>query len=92
MGTLDTTTNGGENAQFSSAESFFTRPWVDKATAVLACVPLVYPFVRYFHDLRFDVDTVTWLLDLAVIVSTMFFRRTAVRVTRNRASPRATVG
>jgi protein-S-isoprenylcysteine O-methyltransferase Ste14 len=83
MRTVDATTENGENVQVSNPERFLTRFWVDKAFAVLACVPLIYPLVRYYHDLSFNVDTVTWLLDLAVIVSTMFFRRTAVRVMRN---------
>jgi protein-S-isoprenylcysteine O-methyltransferase Ste14 len=83
MRTSDGITENAEMVQVSTVEKFFTRPWVDKTLAVLACAPLIYPFVRYFQELRFNIDTVTWVLDLAVIVSTMFFRRTAVRVTRN---------
>jgi protein-S-isoprenylcysteine O-methyltransferase Ste14 len=67
----------------SSNEGFLTKPWVDRAFAVLACVPIAYPVIRYYHELDFSVFTVTWLLDVIVIVSTMFFRKTAVRVTRN---------
>jgi protein-S-isoprenylcysteine O-methyltransferase Ste14 len=81
MGALNSAVN--ENRITSSTGDFFTRPWVDKAFAILACVPIVYPVIRYRHDLAFDISTVTWLLDVVVIVSTMFFRRTAVRVTHN---------
>jgi protein-S-isoprenylcysteine O-methyltransferase Ste14 len=81
MGALDSAVN--ENRVTSSSGDFFTRPWVDKAFAILACIPIVYPVIRYRHDLDLSIGTVTWLLDIIVIVSTMFFRRTAVRVTHN---------
>jgi protein-S-isoprenylcysteine O-methyltransferase Ste14 len=82
MGSIDTAINQPEGGT-SSGGGFLTKPWVDKAFAVLACVPIVYPVFRYYHTLDLSISTVTWLLDVAVIVSTMFFRNTAARVTRN---------
>jgi protein-S-isoprenylcysteine O-methyltransferase Ste14 len=81
MGALDSVVS--ENHVPTSRSDFFTRPWVDKAFAIVACIPIAYPLIRYRHDLDLSITTVTWVLDIIVIVSTMFFRRTAVRVTRN---------
>jgi protein-S-isoprenylcysteine O-methyltransferase Ste14 len=81
MGALDSAVS--ENHVTTSSRDFFTRPWVDKAFAILACIPIVYPVIRYRHDLDLSIVAVTWLLDVIVIVSTMFFRRTALRVTHN---------
>jgi protein-S-isoprenylcysteine O-methyltransferase Ste14 len=82
MGAINSAVKEHESGT-SLSGGFLTKPWVDKVFAVMACVPIVYPVIRYYHTLDFSVETVTWLLDIIVIVSTMFFRRTAVRVTRN---------
>jgi protein-S-isoprenylcysteine O-methyltransferase Ste14 len=83
MRAINTTIENQGSHGSSSGREFLTKPWVDRVLAVLACVPIVYPVIRYYHDLDFSISTVTWLLDVIVIVSTMFFRRTAVRVTLN---------
>lgn len=83
MGTLNSTVGNQKLSDASSGRGFLTNPGVDKVLAVMACIPIVYPLVRYWHTLDFSVSTITWILDIVVIVSTMFFRKTAVRVTRN---------
>ena len=82
MGAINSVIKQSESGT-SSGEGVLTKPWVDKVLAVMACVPIVYPLIRYYHELDFSVFTVTWVLDIFVIVTTMFFRKTAVRVTRN---------
>ncbi|MBZ5653075.1 MAG: isoprenylcysteine carboxylmethyltransferase family protein [Acidobacteriia bacterium] len=83
MGALNSAVGDQKISKASSKKEFLTKPWVDKVLAVMACIPVVYPVVRYYHNLDFSISTVTWILDIIIILSTMLFRRTAVRVTRN---------
>jgi protein-S-isoprenylcysteine O-methyltransferase Ste14 len=83
MGTLNSTPGKHEIRNTTPSGDFFTNPLVDKVLAVMACIPIVYPLIQYYRRFEFNVSNVTWLLDVIVILSTMLFRRTAVRVTRN---------
>lgn len=52
MGTLNSTLGKQEIRRTSSSGDFFTNPLVDKVLAVMACIPVVYPVIRYYHSLE----------------------------------------
>jgi protein-S-isoprenylcysteine O-methyltransferase Ste14 len=54
-------------------------PWVDRALAILAVAPFVYPIVVHLkHYLRYG--ELVYLAEILLLIGTMVSRRTAVRV------------
>jgi protein-S-isoprenylcysteine O-methyltransferase Ste14 len=61
---------------------WLVNPWVDKTLAILAVLPFVYPVAVHFrHHLRWG--EVIYLGQVLLLIGTMIFRRTPVRITTN---------
>lgn len=58
-------------------------PWVDKALAIVAILPFVYPVAMHFTQQHIRLGEIIYLVQTLVLIGTMIFRRTPVRITTN---------
>jgi len=62
---------------------WLVHPWVDKALALVAVLPFVYPIAIHFrHHFRFG--EIVYLAQVLLLIGTMIFRRPPVRITTNK--------
>jgi len=67
----------------SSVIRLLARPWLDRAIAAVACVPLVYgSYYRYTHSHQ-GLPVIASVLNILILVVTMVIRRPPKRVTPN---------
>lgn len=62
-------------------EQFLSRPWVDRAIAVVASLPFVLVLYYNVSSTQLTIPRVALLLQLCLLVVTMLIRRPPVRVT-----------
>jgi protein-S-isoprenylcysteine O-methyltransferase Ste14 len=62
-------------------EQFLSRPWVDRAIAVVASLPFVLVLYYNVSSTQLTIPRVALLLQLCLLVGTMLIRRPPVRVT-----------
>jgi protein-S-isoprenylcysteine O-methyltransferase Ste14 len=83
---MNSTQVAPSNAERSSALRLLKvlgNPWVDRTIATIACIPFVYyGYYRYRHGFP-NLLLVAFLIQLALLVGPMLFRRPPKRVTPN---------
>lgn len=72
------------NAKISTKiELLLKNKFVDKTTAILACLPLCWVLVSKFHLLQTHLGVTVLYVNLLLVIIPMLFRRTPARVTLN---------
>ncbi len=61
---------------------WMANPWVDKALAVLAVSPFVYPIMLHFQQ-HFRIGDLIYLAQVLILIGTMVVRRLPVRISTN---------
>lgn len=69
-------------AQSRSFLRALANPWADKALAILAVLPFVYPIVTHFQH-QFRLGEFIYLGQVLLLIGTMVFRRLPVRISSN---------
>jgi len=62
---------------------FLKHPLVDKAIALIAVFPFVYPVIHHFSTLGFNIPEIVYVLQSGLLAGTMIFRNPPRRVTPN---------
>ena len=61
---------------------WLANPWADKALAIVAVLPFVYPIVLHFRQ-HFRIGELIYLGQVLILIGTMVFRRLPVRISAN---------
>lgn len=75
--------SGSFAALFQRATKLLTNPWVDKGFAIVAIFPFAWPIVHHFTRYGFNFPDLVYVIQTTLLVGTMVFRNTPVRVTTN---------
>jgi protein-S-isoprenylcysteine O-methyltransferase Ste14 len=85
QGTANVDARSGDVAHRAGSHhilQWLVNPWVDKALAIVAVLPFVYPITIHFrHHLRWG--ELIYLGQIFLLIGTMMFRRAPVRITTN---------
>lgn len=67
----------------SSLDQILSLPWLDRTTAIIACVPVVYLLQHRLQHWHLGIPLITYVLMTLLLIATMIVRRPPVRVTPN---------
>ncbi|HXC32510.1 MAG TPA: methyltransferase [Verrucomicrobiae bacterium] len=86
QGTASIDAPGGDVARRAGSHpilQWLVNPWVDKALAIVAVLPFVYPIAIHFRQ-HFKFGEIVYLAQVLLLIGTMIFRRAPVRITTNK--------